>query len=159
MFKTKRSLHLSLVLILTTVIISCKKEYGCTYQVGENFDVDAKRHDGSCVYKASASIKWTNSHAYFTEANLSTISVYIDNTVIAKDVNVFLYDENTPLECNSAYWFNFEKLFLLKNAPGASGGVFWTHLDVFNHNDSLIYSIETGLVAADSCNLIEFTMP
>ena len=71
--KTKKLIMISLVLIGSAFITSCKKEKvkGCTTSYATNYSSSAEEDDGSCTYEGSL-VFWT------PPTTTSAIDVYLD---------------------------------------------------------------------------------
>jgi hypothetical protein len=77
-YTMKHSLFIfSILLVLTT--ISCKKK-GCTDEDATNYDVDAKKYDGSCTYTGDISF-WFNEDRSMDllGSSVTIMTVYIDD--------------------------------------------------------------------------------
>lgn len=145
-------MQLVVKLLITFTIIagySCENRLGCDDPSAVNYDSQIIEHDGSCLFEFKGSLKWTNSLIYFIDADIMTISIYIDDKLLAEDVNVFIYDNDEPLTCYDSYWFNFQKTDFGPNP--------YVHLEVFNQNDVMIHSERLNLSSNDECRLIEVT--
>lgn len=67
LMKSTKSIALSAILILLTsaIFTSCSKREGCTDPAATNFDVEAKKDDGSCTYETQTIAAHEESHITF----------------------------------------------------------------------------------------------
>ena len=75
---------LALVVLLTSVFYGCKEEEGCTDATALNYDSDAEKDDGSCIYDETTNViissnisentTWTNDQVYQLGGRITVLS-------------------------------------------------------------------------------------
>ena len=116
------------ILIISLFISSCKKKEGCTDPIATNYNLDAEKNDGSCIYiNGCMDSEATN---YNAAANMDDASCFY---ICLDQYAVNYQDTSSVNECE----FEADVVFYLEEA---SSDYFVTNtnilfLDIFNGND------------------------
>ncbi|GIV41847.1 MAG: hypothetical protein KatS3mg034_1157 [Vicingaceae bacterium] len=86
--KTYHLLILTLIIFTTSILSSCKKKEGCTDPSATNYDPDAKRDDGSCIYPSSSPGTSNPSDPYILGDITSNTVLTAKNIKVCDKINV-----------------------------------------------------------------------
>ena len=79
---------LFIILIISFVFSSCKKEEGCMDPLATNFNIDAEKDDGSCIFSIAGGT-WTTQSIVSTGSMTISLSgmVMLDSTINYTETN------------------------------------------------------------------------
>lgn len=136
--KFKRLYIMALMyLCLATLFYSCSK-VGCTDRLGTNYDSNAKKDDGSCVFPFAPFLgtytMYDTLHKYGGETYSQTILVITKNTTSGQKMNIQLHNDALLEADISGYTFTIP-------SQNAGGTVYSGQGTLSGNNLNLTYHI------------------